>query len=148
MPDTVRYAGLWPRFLALLIDFLIFCALFIPLTRLVKGTWLMGATDHLWSRGLFITDPLCIAFLTIMALYFVIFEGMAGATPGKLVCGLRVVALGGGPPGLARSTARNALRLVDGLPAFNILGIVLILTSAERARLGDRLGRTRVIMTR
>jgi len=148
MPDTVRYAGLWPRFLALLVDFSIFYALFFPLTRLIKGTWMMGAADHRWSSGLFVTDPLCITFLAIMVLYFVIFEGVFGATPGKLICGLRVVAIGGGPPGLVRSAARNALRLVDGLPAFNILGIVLILSSAERARLGDRLGRTRVIMAR
>lgn len=148
MSDTVRYAGLWPRFLALLVDFLLFCAFFFPVTRIVKGTWLMGAADHRWSSGLFVTDPLCIAFLTVIALYFVLFEALAGATPGKRICRLRVIRVGGGTPGLARSVVSNVLRLVDGLPALNILGNMLILTSAEQARFGDRIGRTRVVVTR
>lgn len=43
---------------------------------------------------------------------------------------------------------RNALRAVDSLPAFNILGAVLIRRSAERARFGDRVAGTRVIRVR
>jgi uncharacterized RDD family membrane protein YckC len=148
MPQTFCYAGLWPRFLALTVDLLLFCLLFFPVTRLVKGTWLMGAADHRWTRGLLVTDPLCIAFLAIIALYFVLFEALVGATLGKRLCGLQVIRLGGGTPGLARSAVRNILRLVDGLPAFNILGVVLIVFSAERARFGDRIGQTRVIRKR
>ena len=60
-----HYAGLWPRFLALFIDFLLFCALFFPVTRLVKGVWLMSPADHKWNYGYIITDPLCIAFLIL-----------------------------------------------------------------------------------
>jgi uncharacterized RDD family membrane protein YckC len=48
-------------------------------------------------------------------------------------------------PGLARSLVRNLLRFVDGLPALNILGVVLILRSPQRARFGDRVADTRVI---
>jgi uncharacterized RDD family membrane protein YckC len=145
--DT-RYAGLWKRLLALLLDFLVFCAVFFPATRLARGVWLMGATDHRWSRGLIITDPLCIAFLAIMFLYFTLLEGLAGLTLGKWVAGLRVERIGGGRPGLVKGLLRNLLRIVDGLPAFNILGVVLMLTSAERARLGDRVAGTRVIHVR
>jgi hypothetical protein len=57
---------------------------------------------------------------------------------------LLVERAGGGVPGLMK----GLLRIVDGLPAFNILGIVLILTSAERARFGDRVADTRVIQKR
>jgi uncharacterized RDD family membrane protein YckC len=46
---------------------------------------------------------------------------------------------------MARSAARNVLRVVDGLPVLNVVGIVLILTSPEKARFGDRVARTRVI---
>jgi len=35
---------------------------------------------------------------------------------------------------------------VDSLPALNILGVVLIATSPERARFGDRVAGTRVII--
>ena len=148
MKEDTRFAGLGPRFLALLGDFLLFCAVFFPITRLVKGVWVMNATDHRWNFGLFVTDPLCIAFLAIMVLYFVFLEGLMGVTFGKWVVGLRVERVGGGKPGLIKGLLRNLLRIVDGLPAFNILGIVLILTSAERARFGDCIAGTRVIRVR
>ena len=148
LEENFRYAGLWPRFLALLIDFLLFCAVFFPVTRLVKGVWIMSATDHRWSYGLFITDPMCIVFLVVMFMYFVFFEGLMGATLGKWAIGLGVEQVGGKKPGLIKSLLRNALRLIDGLPAFSILGIVLILASSERARLGDRIAGTRVVLMR
>lgn len=148
MQELTRFAGLWPRFLALFIDLLFFCAIFFPVTQLVKGVWIMNAADHRWNSGLFITDPLCIAFLAIMILYFVFLEGLLGVTLGKWVFGLRVEGVGRGKPGLIRGFLRNVLRIVDGLPAFSILGIVLILTSGERARFGDRIARTRVIRLR
>ena len=143
--EKLRYAGLWPRFLALAIDFLLFCSVFSPITRVVKGVWLMSPSDHRWSSGLFITDPLCIIFLVVICLYFVLLEGIAGVTLGKWVLGLRVIREGGDKPGLRKGLLRNALRIVDGLPAFNIIGIVLILRSPECARFGDRVARTRVV---
>lgn len=148
MKDNTHFAGLLPRFIALFVDFLLFCAVFFPVTRLVKGSWLLSAADHRWNYGLFITDPLCIAFLVIMFLYFVFLEGLIGVTLGKWIAGLRVERLGGGKPGLIKGLLRNALRIVDGLPALNILGIFLILTSEERARYGDRVAGTRVIKVR
>ena len=90
MNYNTHFAGLWPRFLALFIDSLLFCAIFFPVTRLVKGVWLLSAADHLWNYGLFITDPLCITFLVVMFLYFVFLEGMIGVTLGKWIAGLRV----------------------------------------------------------
>jgi len=128
--------------------FLLFCTCFFPITRLVKGVWLMSARDHNWVRGWFIFDPLCLVFLVIMALYFVLLEGLAGATLGKWLLGLRVVRVGGDRPGLWKSVVRNALRLVDSLPALNILGVILILRSPERVRFGDRVAGTRVIQVR
>ncbi len=143
-----RYAGLWPRFLALFVDLLLFCAVFFPITRVVKGVWLMNPTNHRWNQGLFIFDPLCLVFLIAMGLYYILLEGLAGRTFGKWVVGLRVVNLAGGRPGLWRSTVRNLLRLIDSLPAFHILGVILILRSPERSRFGDRTAGTRVIHSR
>jgi len=143
-----QYAGLGFRFLALVIDLILFCVVFFPVTKLVKGVWLMQRGDHQWAYGWFITDPLCIIFLVIIVLYFILLEGWTGATVGKWALGLRVVDLTGGKPGIFRSAARNALRVVDALPAFNILGVVLILRSPECARFGDRAAGTRVIRAR
>ena len=148
MQESTCFAGLWLRFVALLLDCLLFCAVFFPVTRLVKGAWIMSAEDHRWNYGLFVTDPLCIAFLVMMILYFVILEGLTGVTFGKWVAGLRVERVEGGRPGLTKGLLRNVLRIIDGLPAFNILGIVLILTSVEKARFGDRIAGTRVVKRR
>ncbi|NOY22266.1 MAG: RDD family protein [Acidobacteria bacterium] len=148
MRKHIRFAGLWPRFFALFVDFLLFFTVFFPITRMVKGVWIMNATDHRWHSGLIITDPMCITFLVVMGLYFVLLEGLAGITLGKWIFGLRVERIEGGKPGLTRGLFRNVLRVVDGLPALNILGIVLIVASKEHARFGDRIAGTRVIRMR
>ena len=139
------YAGLGSRFLALLIDGLLLTAVFFLATRIVKGVWLMAPSDHLWRVGWFITDPLCMIFLMVIFIYFVVLEGVFGRTVGKRFLGLQVVREGAGNPGLLRALLRNLLRLVDGLPAFNILGVVLIMVSPEKARVGDVVAGTRVI---
>jgi uncharacterized RDD family membrane protein YckC len=143
--SLLHYAGIWSRFAALLLDFLLLSAVFFPITRLVKGVWLMQPGDHLWSYGWFVSDPLCVSFLTVIFLYFSLLEGLAGATFGKWMLGLRVVRPGKGRPGFVRGIIRNVSRLVDALPILNILGVILIATSPERARFGDRVARTRVV---
>ena len=148
MKPTTRYAGLWFRFLALVLDAILFCVFFFPITRIVKGVWLMRASDHRWAYGWFITDPPCLVFLGIICVYSVVLEGWAGATLGKWMLGLRIVGPDGGRPGLGKSLLRNALRLIDTLPALNILGVVLIVCSSQRARFGDRIAGTRVTHAR
>jgi len=144
--NSYHYAGLGKRFAALLIDFLIFCALFFPVTRIIKGVWIMSASEHQWSYGWFITDPLCLIFLGIMVLYFILLEGLFGATIGKKLLGIRVIGSDGSKPGIWRSFLRNILRAVDSLPVLNILGVFLIVQSPEKARFGDRAAGTRVII--
>ena len=144
-PGRARYAGLWIRGAALLLDWLVFCAVFFPITRVVKGVWLMGPSDHRWVSGSFVSDPLCLYFLIAIIAYFVLLEGLFGATIGKWIVRVRVVGTDGERMTMARSAARNALRVVDGLPVLNVVGIVLILTSPEKARFEDRVARTRVI---
>lgn len=144
----MHYAGLKLRFGALVIDFVIFCLVFFPITRIVKGVWIMSPSDHQWVSGLIITDPLCLIFLFVMAAYFIFLEGLAGITIGKLVFRLRVVRIDGAEPGLWKGAVRNVLRIIDGLPAFCLLGMILIMQSPERARYGDRIAGTRVIRTR
>ena len=47
--EEPRYAGLRLCFLALVIDLALLVALFLPVTQLVKGVWIMGAADHRWA---------------------------------------------------------------------------------------------------
>jgi len=120
-------------------------SVFFPVTRIVKGTWIMTAVDHRWARGWFVTDPLCLIFLVVIFLYFVLLEGLAGGTAGKRLLRLRVVVTNGVRVGLGKALVRNVLRVVDGLPALGILGALLITRSPEKARFGDRVAGTRVI---
>jgi hypothetical protein len=77
------YAGVWCRFAALVLDVVFLSAVFFPVTRIVKGTWIMTAADHRWVRGWFVTDPLCLIFLAVIFLYFLFLEGLPGCTAGK-----------------------------------------------------------------
>ena len=146
--NSFHFAGLWVRFTALLVDFILLSIPFFIITKIVKGVWLMGAEDHRWVSGWFINDPLCMIFLAIIVLYFILLEGLAGITVGKRLLGIKVVAVEGGLPGLKRSLIRNLLRAVDSLPALNVVGVILILKSPERARFGDRIAGTRVVKLR
>ena len=141
------YAGCWPRLTALVADIVLMSCVFFPVTRIVKGTWVMSASDHGWVRGWFVSDPLCLSFLVVMFLYFALLEGLGGATVGKRLMGLRVVDVNGGRAGLSRSVIRNVLRVIDGLPTMGLVGAVLIATRADRARVGDLVAGTRVVRT-
>ncbi len=145
MEKTIEPATIWQRFFAVLLDFIFFCIIFFPVTRIVKGVWLMGASDHRWAKGLFITDPLCIAFLIFMFLYFVLLEAFWGKTLGKMALGIKVINSAGKAPGIKKALTRNALRVVDSLPSFNILAIILILATKENRRFGDIMAKTLVI---
>jgi len=107
----------------------------------------MEASDHRWVRAWFITDPICIVFFVVMCLYYVVLEARFGVTLGKLALRIRVIEISsGGVPGWRRSMIRNALRLVDGLPALNLIGVILILATPEKTRLGDLVAQTRVVI--
>jgi uncharacterized RDD family membrane protein YckC len=139
------YAGLGSRFLALLVDGLVLSAIFFPTTRVIKGVWIMVPTEHLWNAGWFITDPLCMIFLLAILFYFIVLEGVFGRTVGKWFIGIQVVNKDAEIPGLRKALLRNLLRIVDSLPAFNILGVILIIRSPEKARFGDLVSGTRVV---
>ncbi len=147
MKAEPEYAGVWPRFMAVIVDLVLLSALFFVATRIVKGTWLMSAGQHEWADGWFVTDPLCLTFLAVMFLYFVLLEAWFGATLGKRMIGLRVTGVMG-RVSLRSSLVRNLLRVVDNLPVLGVVALVLISTSNECARFGDRVAGTRVLHTR
>ena len=105
----------------------------------------MYPADHNWVSGWFISDPICLILLLIMALYMILLDGLLGATLGKFLLCLHVVGPDGKWPGLGRSVVRNFPRTIDSLPTLNVLGVILILKSGLRVRFGDRVARRCVI---
>ena len=82
--------------------------------------------------------------LAVFFAYYIVPEAQWGATPGKRVVGLRVIREDGAVIGWRESIIRNVLRIVDGFVLYAI-GVILILTSAKRQRLGDRVAETIVV---
>ena len=136
--------GVVRRGLAWILDFVFLSVFFFPATYWYSGEWVMGPSKHLW--GIF--DPICGYFLFIIFAYLIVMEAYVGWTVGKRLLGMKVVDRSGNHIGLQKSIIRNLLRMVDGLPAFNILGVVLITSSPRGQRFGDRIAKTYVIKRR
>jgi uncharacterized RDD family membrane protein YckC len=82
---------------------------------------------------------------TLAFAYFVYLEGTYGQTFGKKLLGLVVVAEDGSPCDYEAAVVRNLLRYVDILPAFYLLGVLVMVVSDDSQRLGDVVGDTLVV---
>ncbi|GLY97491.1 hypothetical protein Acsp02_47450 [Actinoplanes sp. NBRC 103695] len=86
--------------------------------------------------------------LAFVLVYYVVLEGFTGRTVGKLITGIRVVDdRTGHAPGLVSGIVRTLLRLVDGLFGY-ILGLIIVVNSDRRRRLGDMAAKTLVVRAR
>jgi uncharacterized RDD family membrane protein YckC len=77
--------------------------------------------------------------------YFAVMEGLFGASLGKYMTGLRVVAESGNRIGLPLSMARWALFAIDGPLSLFLCGIIMSSTSRGHRRLGDKAASTYVV---
>lgn len=131
----VDLGGLGSRFLAQLIDLL--------LTSLLIGA--LAILLFAIGGGVATAVFLVLAFLIWFG-YDVLFEVLAnGRTPGKRLCGLRVVRSGGQPIGFVASAVRNLMRFVDGPLTLYLGGIVSVVVSKRNQRLGDMAADTLVV---
>ena len=79
--------------------------------------------------------------------YFIVLEGLSGQTIGKRLFGLIVVSRDGTPITFRQSIARNLLRMVDGMLNY-VVGLVVMLVSQDRQRIGDHVADTLVVRAR
>lgn len=84
-------------------------------------------------------------FWIIIFAYFVIFEMQWGATPGKMLTGLKVLRTDGQAAGLREAVIRTASRIID---YFFLIGIIIMAISSKNQRLGDRLAETMVVKSK
>jgi uncharacterized RDD family membrane protein YckC len=107
------------RAAAVIIDSIAVGFLYLVLWLGLVGT---GISDYIAS----IQVPLPgLVPLALLIAYYVLFEGAFGASPGKLVTGLRVVdRVTLGKPTLAQAVIRNLLRPVDALAGYVVAAIV------------------------
>jgi uncharacterized RDD family membrane protein YckC len=84
--------------------------------------------------------------IAIMLTYFFVMEATRGHTIGKRNYGLRVQSASGGSASLNAISGRTVLRIIDLLPIFYLLGLlVALLTGRRRRRIGDWVAGTVVV---
>lgn len=139
MPLEFAVAGIGSRFLALAIDTLIQLGALVALVIVVIILGVSGALSRLAGEHINWMIALGIFILFLLNFgYFAFFEVIwNGQTPGKRRVGLRVIKDSGRPLSSAETIARNFLRIVDQLPQFYALGMVVALCNKRYKRIGD-----------
>jgi uncharacterized RDD family membrane protein YckC len=137
----MRYVRVGRRFVAIFIDSLVigaFTAPFVPLADFVHRAGYVHV--HVGGHHLFWPGLAAIV-------YFTVFEGLTGATLGKVVMGIRVVNEDGSKLTWSNSFVRNIARLIDAFPYFipYLVGAIAVWNSATSQRLGDRWAKTVVV---
>jgi len=141
-------AGIGSRFIALLVDTLIWLAgLFV----LGLVFWAIQPAVEAFSQ---ISYQWAFAIVTFVIFllnwgYFTLFEAFCnGRTPGKRVAKIRVIQRSGRPIGFFESLARNLVRYVDQIPFFYAVGVVVMFITRQHQRLGDLAAGTLVVRDR
>jgi uncharacterized RDD family membrane protein YckC len=143
-------AGIGSRFIALLVDMLIWFAGFIfflilLLIFLKPGSLAFAGITEKWAVAIVIF----IVFLLFWG-YFTLFEAFwNGRTPGKRVARIRVIQRSGRAISLFESMARNLVRYVDMQPfPMYAVGVIAIFSTRQHQRLGDLAAGTLVVRDR
>jgi len=141
--DNVRLSSLNRRYLARMLDcLLIFSPLLPPVIKVllqIDGDWLLllGNDAQIsladaWLRPLYYLQAHLIASIAIWSTVTVI-QGLYGVTPGKWLCGIRVVNTRLRPCGILRSLLRELFMVVDVAEP----GMIGLLVSDHQQRVGD-----------
>jgi uncharacterized RDD family membrane protein YckC len=137
-------AGIGSRFLAVALDTLLQAAAYLVLALIAALLNTLGFLVPLGKQW-GIAVVIFIAFLVQFG-YYGLFEAVwNGQTPGKRWTHLRVIQDSGRPVSAYDAILRNLLRIVDWLPTLYAVGIVTILISPEKKRVGDYAAGTVVI---
>ena len=142
-------AGIGSRFIALLVDYLIWFAGFLVLAVLLAiflkpGSLAFTGIPEQWA----VAVVLFFIFLLNWG-FFTLFEAFwNGRTPGKRVARIRVIQRSGRAIGLFESMARNLVRYVDQFPFCYAVGVIAIFASRQHQRLGDMAAGTLVVRDR
>ena len=146
-------AGIGSRFIAALLDTIIISITFLII--LIPGTFgatfivklifsALGRPTH--GLEVWVLAGTGLLSFLVIAFYYVLFEAFwHGQTPGKRKLGVRVIRDGGHPLTFSASMTRNLIRLIDFLPAYYVIGILVIFIDPKSRRLGDLAAGTIVI---
>jgi uncharacterized RDD family membrane protein YckC len=145
---AVRYGGFWIRYLAVLVDSLIFSVLIVVVfaigLMLFPLDWAnVGRSTAGFMQLLELEGFVWLSALVFAAVYETLMIGRYAATLGKMACGLRVVTSDGGKVSYGRSLGRHFAKHLSSF----ILGIGYLMAGFddEKRAMHDRICDTRVI---
>jgi uncharacterized RDD family membrane protein YckC len=140
------YQGVAIRFVAILIDTIIIAIVAGILSAPFNAFTVISSSGTVTFSLAGVLGGL-VSF-AVFLLYFTLLEGHYGQTVGKMAVKIKVVReVDGTPIDYSQAAVRTILRLLDEIPYFipYLLGAILIWSSEEKQRLGDRVGRTVVV---
>ena len=144
MPLEFAIAGIGSRFLAIALDTVIQFGIGIIL--MIVAIVILVYTPVFPEKPLWVGAGMVAMIFLLNFGYFTAFEIMwNGQTPGKRQAGIRVVKDSGRPLTSAEFVGRNLLRIVDMLPGFYAVGILVALLNKQNKRLGDLLAGSIVV---
>lgn len=139
LPGAVKYGGFWIRFAAKFVDGLVLGTFQI----MVQTVSLLSASEELFV--IFFAIALLINY-TVPIVYSTLFVGAYGATPGKMVCGLKILRADGAKVTYLRALGRYFAELLSSL--IFMIGYVMAAFDEEKRTLHDRICDTRVVLSR
>jgi uncharacterized RDD family membrane protein YckC len=129
-------AGIGSRGAAAIVDSLIQSVGLLVVFLGGVGALQAGVASRVPMTIMLVVVPL--AGFIITSGYFILFETVwNGQTPGKRLVGLRVIRESGYPIRPVDAVIRNLVRLVDWLPFFYGVGVLVMLLNRRSKRLGD-----------
>jgi uncharacterized RDD family membrane protein YckC len=148
---SMEYGGFWIRFAAKMLDGLIQDIILVPFVLL------FSPRISLIGRGGPPTPPeiatlvaagvaVGLGAFVVVICYNTFFLGKFGATPGKMVCGLKVITAEGAPISYARALGRVAAEFLSRM--FCDVGYIIAAFDSQKRSLHDHIANTRVIKTR
>ena len=141
----VRHGGFWRRFFAVLIDGIITAIVTFPIQMLLGVFFRHDGVDTLMNptAGLELVGGIYLVSVIVNVLYYTYFFSQKGATPGKMLLGLRVVTAAGGPLSVGRAAGRVFAQILSGLTL--LIGYIIAAFDSEKRALHDHICSTRVI---
>lgn len=157
--EPLVYAGFWQRVGAHLVDLVLWWFIWQVLVGVVgmkyfpeamaitaKGPGYQAKPEELIPLLRFMS-----AVFAIGAVWAVVYDAFFilrfGATPGKLLCGIRVVRADGQPLGLGRIITRTLTKGMAGIPTLGI-GLLVVAFDEQKRGLHDFFSGTRVVKKR
>jgi uncharacterized RDD family membrane protein YckC len=150
----MKYAGFWRRFVAYIIDAVLFWVVFVVVIGGALGvtdielSGTLGDSTSQYSRPATASHDLELLFqfvvLIISWLYFALLESSSRqATLGKMALGIKVTDLDGNRISFGRATGRFFAKIISGI--ILMIGYIMVAFTAKKQGLHDIIAGTLVI---